>query len=372
MRWDTERSESFSYQRVRVPRAGFDDGWQVVGDYPMFTGGRIEYSVDSDLVAVGELSFEGGEPPDPRDMVRVVYRAEDGCGGSAEVVLGTFIVQGSEPCWDMGKVSGTAKLLSVLHIPRSKLFPRPYTIGRGCNCVERARELIEGLGLRVSLSAGTRLLRRDIVMEAGESYLDAANRLLAAGGFAPCRPDAYGGVVMEPAPSGVREPAWELAEGDGSVMECEVALVDSAAGAPNAVHLSYEDGDGSWWVSAVNDDARSGSSVQAVGYEVGQYGQADDPGEGDVLESLKEQARRKLAEACSGTETAEVSHPVVPLKVGDVASASYPSSGIEMAGEVATMQVEWDENQHAAASSKIRRRVGADFVPTVRGGMLWQ
>lgn len=368
-------SESIRYKRVRMPRAGFDDGWQVVGEYPMFTGGRLEFSADSELAATGSLEFEGGEAPDARDMVRIVHAFDDGEGSASEQVLGTFVMSVAEVGSDMGKESGSAALRSVLHIAKSKLYPRPYTIGRGCNCVERAREIIEGLGLRVSLSSGTRLLRRDIVMEAGESYLDAANRLLAAGGFAPCQPDPFGGVVMAPLPTGVREPAYVFEEGDSADFEPEVVLKDAAADAPNAVHLIWDDDGFSAWASAINDDPLSASSVQAVGYEVGLFETASDPGDGTVaeaVEAVKAQACERLVSECSGTETLALPHPLVPLRVRDVAKAVYPSSGIEFEGEAYTISMEWDKNQHVRATTVIRRQVSADFRITVRGGLLWQ
>ncbi len=367
-------SEGFRYLRVRMPRAGYDDGWQVVGEYPMFTGGRLEFSAEAELVATGSLEFEGEEAPDARDLVRIVHWFDAG-EGREEQVLGTFVMSVSEVEGDMGKHSGSAKLLSVLHVAKSRLYPRPYTIGRGCNCVERAREIVEGLGLRVSLSAGTRLLRRDIVMEAGESFLDAANRLLAAGGFAPCTPDGYGGVVMAPLSTGAREPAWTFREGEEGDFEPEVVRKDASAGAPNAVHLAWDDEGFSVWASAVNDDPLSASSVQAVGYEVGLFDQASDPGEGTVaeaVEAVKAQARERLVAECSGTETLELAHPLVPLRVRDAARAEYPSSGIDFEGEVSSVTMEWDGKQHLRATTVLSRRVSANFRATVRGGLLWQ
>lgn len=373
MRWDGERAESVEYLAVELPRES--NGWAhglVGGSYPMFVGGSVEWSADSALGASGSLDYTGGERPDTSGMVRVVYRASDESGASEEAVLGTFLMAADDPSLDMGKVDGKVQLLSVLHIAASKLFPRPYTIGRGCNCVQRAAGFLEALRIPVSAAWSGRLLRRDIVMEAGDSYLDAANALLAAAGFRPCEPDAYGGALMRPAAAGT-EPAWTFAAGAASVTKPEVTVHDGLYGAPNAVHLVWEDEGFGCWASAVNDDPESPSSVRNAGYEVGACESADNPeGEtqAEVLESVKAQAVERLRTACSGYSTCEVSHPWVPIGIGDRVRVVYPQSGVDFAGEVSSMSAKWGADSHVAVSTVAGRSVSAAFVPKVTGGML--
>lgn len=373
MRWDGERFEEVSYASVELPRES--NGWAsglVSGPLPMFRSGSIEWSDSSELGASGSLSYTGAARPDTGDMVRVTYSCADESGERADCVLGTFVMEADDPGMDMGKVEGSVRLLSVLHVAKSKLFPRPYVIGRGCNCVRRAAELLESLRIPVSAAWSGRLLRQDVVMEAGESYLDAANRLLAAAGFAPCMPDAYGGAVMRPAARGT-EPAWTFATDGRSVTEPEVTFHDALAGAPNAVHLAWE-GDGySAWASAVNDDPASPSSVRSLGYELGTFERADNPeGEtaAEVLASVKAQAAERLATACSGYSTCELSHPWVPVGVGDPVRVSYPQAGVDFAGFVSSMSAKWGEEGHVRVATTVSRRVSATFSPTVRGGLM--
>lgn len=373
MRWDTGRSERIRYLMVEFPKAS--NGWAqglVSGEYGMFVGGSIDLSDESDLGASGTLDYVGADRPDASGMVRVVYDASDGAGGSASCVLGTFVMALDDPEASAGKASGSVQLLSALHVAASKLFPRPYVIGRGCNCVERAAELMGSLHLGVSAAYSTRLLRRDIVMEAGQSYLDAANALLAAAGFLPCRPDPYGGLVMRP-PSGSSEAAWTFASGDRSVLVPEVTEHDGLAGAPNAVHLTWDEDGFSCWASAVNDDPSSPSSTVSVGYESGVCEDADNP-EGataaEVLESVKAQAVQRLTSACSGYSTVTIAHPWVPLSVGERADVEYPEAGVSFSGKVFSQTVSWDEKCRVSVETVVGRSVSATFSPSVRGGVL--
>lgn len=373
MRWEGRRDERVSYLRVQFPRES--NGWScglLAGEFGMFTGGSIELSADSALGASGSLSYTGAAKPDPSDMVRVVYSCTDEDGERHEEALGTFLLALGDPSHDMGAVEGSADLLSVLHVAERKLFPRPYVIGRGCNCVERARQLVESLHLRVSAAWSGRLLRRDIVMEAGESYLDAANRLLAAAGFRPCEPDAYGGVVMRPSCPAML-PSWEFAEGADGIMEPRVTEHDGLSGAPNAVHLEWADDGFSAYASAVNDDPASPSSVRNLGYEDGVFEQADNP-EGEtprqVLDSVMAQAAERLASACAGYSTCSLAHPWVPVGVGDRVRVSYPSAGIDFAGDVSSMKLSWDAKSHVRAETVVGRAVSAAFSPRVTGGVM--
>ena len=373
MRWDAARSERIRCLMVEFPKES--NGWAqglVSGEFGMFVGGSIDLSDEADLGASGTLDYTGRARPDASKLVRIVYDAADDAGGSESRVLGTFLMAIDDPESDYGKASGSVQLLSTLRIAAGKLFPRPYVIGRGCNCVERAAELMGSLHLGVSAAYSTRLLRRDIVMEAGESYLDAANRLLAAARFLPCQPDAYGGVVMRP-PSGEAEPAWTFASGSRSVLVPQAVEHDGLADAPNAVHMSWDEEGYSCWASAVNDDPSSPSSTVRKGYEDGVFEDADNPeGEtaAEVLESVKAQAVARLMSACSGYSTVTVAHPWVPLFVGDRADVEYPKAGVSFSGTVFSQTLTWDEKSRLSVETVVGRSVAATFSPTVRGGVL--
>lgn len=373
MRWEDFRQGTVVYQAVRMPRRGYEgQGLTVFGEYGSFTGGSVELSSESDLGASGSLEYLGDSVPDVRDLVRVVYVAADESGEVSANPIGTFVMALGEPTYDISGVSGSVELLSTLRIADCRKFGRTYTIKAGCNCVSKAAELITGLGLSVSAAVGTKLLRADLVMEPGDSYLDAANALLEAAGFRRCEPDPYGGVVMRPVQTGEREAAWVFAEGVNSMLDPEVTMVEAAIDAPNAVYLSYS-GDPPCWASAKNEDPLSASSVANVGYEIGEHSDASDPGEGsaqDVLADVMAQARDALMERCSGTSQCRVSHPYVPISPGDVVAVSYPSAGIEFAGEVASMSMSWGDEQDVACETVAKRRMETDFRPTVRGSML--
>lgn len=374
MRWDTERRESFEYARVRMPRGDGADAWNEVGSYGMFDGGSIELSASSALRSSGTLSFSGAEVPDTSDLVRVRYLVDDMHGGSQAFVLGTFLMSVSDPKWDMGLAVGEASLLSVLHIAQSKRFGIPYVIGRGCNCVERARQFVEGLGLRVCASQGQRLLRRDIVMAPGDSYLDAANRLLAAAGFDPCDVDAYGGVVMRPH-GDAGAASWTFREGESSIMRHEVSMAYTGQSVPNAVCLRWTDGGVGLWARAVDDDPDSPSSVRNLGYEITLCDEAADPGGGGreaVAAEIVAQAARRLRAEQSATERCTVVHPWVPIGLGERVSVEYPSSGLEFSGSVEEVSMSWDESQNIKCETTAARMVEPFSRVRTSWGALWE
>ncbi len=374
MIYDGYREEQITFMRVGLPRSGIEVPWTELGVYEKtFTAGTIELSSDSDLGASGSLDFSGNELPETRDLVRVIYTMTDEKGNAQTTALGTFLLAVSEPTYNMDTTTGSCDLLSVLHIAASKKFGKVTVIPRGGYCVDRAKALIESLGLRVSASDSARMLNYDMIFDADQSYLDAANALLDAAGFNRCKPDAYGNVLMQPKPVGALAPAWVFSDDLKSVMLPEVVLTETATDAPNAVYLSWDSGTYGAWAAAKNEDADSSFSIQNKGYEVSFTEEVSDleaQTQTQAIAELKARAQKRLVDESGNTEEVTLKHPWLPITTGDAISLDYTSAGIEWSGQVASMSMSFDASSHVEVETKATRQCPADFQIKLSGGVL--
>lgn len=374
MIYDGYREEKLTYLRVCLPRAGVSNPWVEAGVYDqLFTGGSIELSSESDLGASGSLDFSGKGLPDVRDMVRINYTMTDETGETQTATLGTFLMSVSEPEYNMETLAGSCDLLSVLHIAESKQFGRVTVIQRGGYCVDRAKDLIESLGIVVSASDSTRMLNRDMIFDADTTYLEAANELLAAADFDKCKPDAFGGVIMEPKKMGALVPAYTFKDNNRSVLVPEVVVTETSNDAPNAVYMSYDSGDIYVWASATNNDPESAFSVPNKGYEVTHTEEVSDLESltvKDALGELKGKAQSTLVEKSSNTEETTLKHPWLPLTTGDAIAIDYTAAGIEWTGQIKSMEMTFDETSHIETETKATKQTPADFRVTLAGGAI--
>lgn len=374
MNYEGFRREHISFYRVALPRLGVDVPWVEVSEYQnVFTGGNIEFSNESDLGVSGSLDFSGLEIPSTSDLVRIKYTMTDENGQTHRAVLGTFLVEVTEPTYDMDTVNGECDLLSVLHIAASRKFKKTTVLGRGGYCVDHAKALIESCGLRVSASDSYRMLNSNMVFEADTSYLEAANALLAAAGFDKCRPDAYGNVLMQPKATGALQPAWTFRDGDKSIMKSEVPIAESATTAPNSYGVAYDGGTYSAWAIATNNDEESPLSIPRKGYEISACEEVSDleaENATDAVAELKELANRRLVEQSGNVESVTMTHPWLPLDVSDAVRLEYKAAGIFWDGQIAAMKMSFDTTSHIEIETKATRQCPADFVVTLKGGVL--
>jgi hypothetical protein len=371
--WTGNRhGESWRFVRVSW------DTWEELGEYGNVTGGSVEYGYYTDLKATGSLDFDGGEPPDERDLVRVYYGFADDAGETAEAVLGTFLVECSEPTYTQGyggdadRAEGSVDLSSTLKVLSDRLLGAPYTVPAGTQAVALAVSAVQSLGLNASCpDASSYATASDHTFKSSDSYLTAVNWLLSQAGYASCSPDAYGSVVLaryvDPA---ARVPVWSFAPGEASVMLDGVPVSSSWRDVPNAVRLVYESEDECLWASATNVDASHRASLPSRGgrelTDAAEVSELAGSTRAERLANLKAEARRRLVDGSADIEYAQVSHAVLPLSCGDAVSLDY--AGVRWTGTLTNMQL--DLAPGAAVKSKVRRSVPSTLTVEVDGGSM--
>lgn len=362
------REESFSYRRVRWNPGGAD-AFHELEEYGVFSGGTLEFSADAELVASGSLDYDGESLPETHDLLRIRYTFTDQAGETGTEVLGTFFPILSDPSHEMGSVSGSVNLQSVLRVLLKGKTTTWYVVPRGTAAVETAVEIVEGMGLPTNRPAPGYRLQRAMRFEPGTTWLAVANALLDAASYAPLRPDAMGGVVMAPRRDGTEEePVATFSSGPLSIMEPEVVLANDSADTANVVCLIYE-GERTLWATARNTDPSSPSSIPAKGYEITVVETVTELA-GDSpsaqLAALRAMAADRLIGETRGTEYVEWRHPWVPIFLGDPVGIDYPESSILWKGAVSHMRVTIDGS--IDAETRAQKQVGAGFKYEVEGG----
>lgn len=365
------RSESMVYRRVRwCP--GLPGHMDELEEYDIFTGGSIELSDSSDLGASGSLDFVGEALPNTHDLVRVYYRFADEDGNVAMPVLGTFFPILSDPTHDMGAVSGSVNLQSVLRVAKKAKCPFPWNVPRYTEAVPYAVDMLEGMGIATNAPRSAYKVGRGVGFDFGTEKLEVANSLLASAGFAKCAPDAMGGVVISPAEAATQNrPLWTFEDGELSIMKPEVTLANDAADTPNAVHLRYQDNARTLWASAYNDDQSSPASRIVRGYEDSYTEEVSEIAGGtwaERLQSLEDMAVHTLIDQTQGTEYVEFEHPWVPVTPGSPVAIDYKAAGILWIGRISTQKLSFSE-KGLMVTTRALSLAEPGFKVTVEGGI---
>lgn len=364
MMWEGSRTETFVCRRVTFP------DWLEREDYPFAVSGGIDLSALSDLRASGTLSFDGEAPPDSGSLMRIYYGFSDENGDRGEWPLGTFFVNVAGQDHNGASHSGKAELQSVLKVAAADCYGRTYTVPKGTNAVARARAVIEGLGLRTNKPSCPYTLASEMVFKPDDTWLDIANALLDAAGYAACTPDAYGTVQMLPyIEPDLRQTVWTFADNDYSIMEPKVSDSSNAGDIPNVYRLTWENEEGSLWACAKNLDPDSPASYKSRGYWQGMHesvSELDGSNQTQRLANLKALSKRRLLDNTQAIEYVEWSHPWVPVWPGDAVEVTYLAAGRHWRGSVVSMSL--SVGDHLSVKSRARRFVHASYDVTVEGG----
>lgn len=363
MIYDGYRREWFRFRRVTWP------GFQEAEDYGMFTGGTVSLSALSEMRAQGSLDFSGEYLPDEHDLVRIYYGFEDEEGKSGEFAIGTFFLNVGDPTYEGRMVSGSVDLESVLRVPLKGKYGRYYTVKAGENAVAKAVQIIESLGLKTNKPESSYTLSKDVVYEPDDCWMDIVNDLLGMAGYASAWPDAYGIVQMAPyVEPTAREPVWEFADDERSIMLPEVVVTDNAEDTVNAVRLVFTSEEENIWAAAVNNDRNSESSIASKGYEV-TYSETVNELSGETadqrLACLKQKAQTMLVDKSAGVEHVKWSHPWVPLIPNDSVTVDYLTAGLNWRGAVVSQEIQVGD--HCEVESDARRFVRSGFDVEVTG-----
>lgn len=362
------RAETMIYRRVTWP------GYVEVADIDHITDLDLELSYLTDLKATGSITVGDAIPDFGHDLVRIYYSFTDAAGQREVQPLGTFFATNSQSDYSGDSVSGSFDLKSVLRVPASKRYGRPYTVVAGTNSVAKAAELLTSLGLKVQATPSDHRVGSDMVFEEGDSYLTMANALLDAAGYASCMPNPLGVVMMAPyVEPKSRSPVYDFAPGEYSLLERGVTVTNNADDLYNAVRLTYgkESNDETWhvWASAVNASPDSPISTACAGYEVTYVESATDleaETADEALPLLMERARSKLEELTQDIEYREWKHGYVPIAPGDPISLSDVKAGA-WRGSLTDLRMTFGGSR-LACTSRARSFVKPGFVSTVEGG----
>lgn len=369
--WFGSRSEQkWTFRRVSW------DGWEELEDYGNITGGECELSALTALKASGSLDYDGGEPPDEIDAIRVYYSFTDGNGDSETVCVGTFLCEASEPEYRsvVGGVrqSGSVELFSVLKAADDKLFGAPFPVTAGTNAVEKARELAESVGLRTNGATSSYTLASDHVFAPEESYLTAVNWLLDKAGFASCYPNEFGVAQMVPYVEPSERPtSFTFTNKERSIMYPRVCESTNWREMHNVCCLTYSTDTECMNARAVNNDLNSKASlanrkrertiVEAISELQGDTAE-------DRLANLKDLAKKKLADESTEIQYVRMSHLYVPLIPNAAVSIEY--SGLTWVGYVTACKVRFETA--VKADLEIRRFMRRDIGITVDGEITYQ
>lgn len=222
-----------------------------------------------------------------------IYADVEQSGPSERHALGTFLAMSDSGTIDKGFDTVSAKGLSVLYPAQARRMARGMTIPPGSDGADYvASGLSSILSAPVSCS-GAFVLDEGYTFDIGTTYLDGYRVILAAGGW-HIAIDGRGRVSVEPMPS---EPSLVLDWAGASVLMPSVGHSSNISSAVNA----YTAVDGMLTATAINDDPRSRTSIQSLGFR--SDAQLDMSPLRINGETLAEYAARKLAELSVIIET---------------------------------------------------------------------
>lgn len=361
-------SERFIYRRVSWPA-------QIEGEeLAQVYGGSIETSIFTEVRETGTCEFDGDSVPDDRDLLRIYYAFADDEGEEALHALATMRMSVSEPVYAGDRVSGSIQLYGLLQVLAGKKYGRPFTVAKGTSAVAFAKQLCEGLHLRVNATASGYRTAADHTFAADDSYLTICNWLMDSAGYAGLDTDAYGTVQMHPYVEPTeRATVFTFRDGENAIFYPEVTVSSNWAETPNVVRMSYETDDLSLWAAAYNIDATSKASTVVRNEETTLYegvSQLDGDTAEQKLEALKAMAKKKLLDNSSEIEYTNVEHAWVPVNRNTSVALDYREAGIAKTGSITNQNISLA--QSCPTTSKIRRYIHPSLAVSVEGGILWQ
>jgi hypothetical protein len=301
-------------------------------------GGAIDYNDLTSLKASGSLPLSGDLGLG--DGYLRVWAECDLDGEHAEVALGTFVASAPSLVYSgrrgaEGEVlaEGEAELHSLLLLLSQQAFGSPHTVPAGTGAVAHAKGLAESVGLVVDAAPSASALAAPAVFDAGVSCLEAVNWLLAYAGFDGAGVDGMGRVRLVPYtdPAGLA-PSVTLTDGEGCVFAPEVPWELDTFEVPNRV-VAVCDGPEAAMSAVAENHGDNRYSVEAQGRTVTHVERVTQTESQAALRAL---AERVLSEKTSAVESVEVTHPWLPLSMGDAARLVYGRAGLDLTGVAAS------------------------------------
>lgn len=364
--YGNRHNETYTYKRVAW------ENWVEHEAYPWITSGSLELSSSSDLKLTGSFDFEGMEPPNTSDLLRVYYEFDDDNGEHATCMLATlFVSYASLEHIDTTKgikSKGTLEGSSVLKLLDEKVYGAPYTIPKNTNAIYKAQSLIKEVGLNVVYTPAIPVLSADHTFDAGDSYLDMVNWLCETAGYVPAYPDAEGNVVLKPHSAILNQtPEIVFENNANSIMYPQIEEENEWQKTPNVVKMFYNTDLACIYAEARNTtgsrvslDAR-GNREQTFYEEIGEL-----PEDASKVRSLVDLAEAKLRELSCDIEYVKFEHAYVPMQPYQAITVNY--SDLSWSGIIDNTSI--DLAPSTKAQTKLKRELYSDIVVQKEGRVL--
>ena len=362
-------NETYTYRRVTWP--DFAEG-QDLGNV---TSGSVELSAFSDLKATCQFAFDGGEEPGTQDLIRIYYSFDDDANEHAEYCIGTFFVgyanTSQRADGDHLIASGTVDGWSVLKVLQDVKLGYALTISAGVYAIQKAVDIITGLGLQVNASASSYQLSSDHTFEPDDTMLTVVNWLCTTADFQAPYPDAFGVVQVAPyVDPSERATVATFKDGEDSIMYPVVSIENDWQSIPNVYKLYYSTDEIALHAEARNVsgskaslDARGGRELVEVD-GVSELAGADSDAMKANLESM---AATKLLNNSQEIERVQLSHPYIPLVANDAVSVEYADKA--WSGSVQNMRISLAPS--TKCDTTLRRFVPSSITVTTSSTVDW-
>ena len=374
--WHGNRSnESYTYKRV-VWSPGSPEHLQEFETYGNITDGSIELAAFTDAKASCKFAFDGGNPPDTTDLVRIYYSFTDDNGDSESVPLGTFFVnyggvtyyRDGDTLIERGSVDG----VSTLSVLLDKKVGYPYTIDANTDCIQAANELVKSLNLNTNEPESNGVTAKTAhTFKPDDSYLTVVNWLLSTANYQSVYPDPYGNVIMSQYESPETRPITAtFADDSRSIMLPEVEMANDWQDTPNVVRLYYQTDTECLQAKASLDYGSSASLASRGGREVTLVESIDEltgANQAARIANLEALAEQKLIDNASEIEKVTFTHAYIQMQPNDAIQIDY--SGMTWRGNVTNMEI--DLSPSTQCTTNLRRFVPNTLTITTDGGAAW-
>ena len=375
-----------------------------IGELTNITGGSVSLSALNDLKATCDFTFEGGEPPNPNELIRIYYVFTDKNGRTLDpsstndrnkpAVLGTFFPTYNDISYEEDfsgtggerklKLSGSVSGDSVISVMLNKRLGMKFQLPAGTPTLQYVDELIKSLGIRTNNPA---------YIEEGETE---PSRLYYAHTFEPDDPiitvvnyclrnttpryhsltvDPYGicqivkyvDVENTPSPDSI---AHVFTTDEYSIVQRGITSDNDWQTTPNVCRISFTDDEISLWAVSKNVtgsrfslDARGGREITVQG-DIEQLAGNDPQAK---LARIMERCEYRLKENSSEIEHTVFRHAYLGwLRTNMPVALDYVN---RWTGYITNLDISLKPSTQC--TTKIRRYLPNDITYETTGGILW-
>jgi len=317
------------------------------------TGGTIKYDALSALKVSADLPFVGNFNIG-NNYLRVYSVSR--LGSKETTILHATLIP-SRPATDYSSASATGTLdcYSLLKLLEDAATEEPITYNAGVNATGEATLLIAKVGLPFIADLSSMTLTSPRSYDAGTSYLEICNDLLAVAGFNSLEIDSLGTVrLTKYADPATRSPVWVLRDDDEQVVfSPDVSYEFDTFHVPNKV-IAVKSATNSTplTATALNDDPASIYSTVSRGRVIAHTETVSDV---EGQQALNAVAKRVLAEKSSAVESINIAHPFLPYNTGDALSLSYTKHAFSFTGVAVSKELSLSRGM--LCKTRIRRFV---------------